>query len=156
KTLPREVFDHVDQLAAPRLVEYWEQDPCAPVPEYASAAASAVPAPAAMDTAAPRGGLGVQIEAQFTVGEYEVVLLSASAPPGLAKWLRLNKYTIPDGAEAALKPYVAQGMKFFVAKVDSTKVKFQKGQAMLSPLRFHYDSETFSLPVRLGLLNSSG
>src|SRR5688500_4192098 len=28
KTLPREVFDHIDQLAAPRLVEYWEQDPC--------------------------------------------------------------------------------------------------------------------------------
>jgi hypothetical protein len=27
---------------------------------------------------------------------------------------------------------------------------------MLSPLRFHYDSEKFELPVRLGLLNSSG
>src|SRR6188472_3874780 len=30
KTLPREIFTHVDQLAAPRLVEYWEQDPCPP------------------------------------------------------------------------------------------------------------------------------
>src|SRR6187200_2490553 len=28
KTLPPDVFDHIDQLAAPRLVEYWEQDPC--------------------------------------------------------------------------------------------------------------------------------
>src|SRR5215210_4265416 len=28
KTLPREVFAKVDQLDAPRLVEYWEQDPC--------------------------------------------------------------------------------------------------------------------------------
>ena len=27
---------------------------------------------------------------------------------------------------------------------------------MLSPLRFHYDAETFTLPVRLGLVNSSG
>jgi MYXO-CTERM domain-containing protein len=27
---------------------------------------------------------------------------------------------------------------------------------MLSPLRFHYDTDQFSLPVRLGLLNSSG
>jgi hypothetical protein len=27
---------------------------------------------------------------------------------------------------------------------------------MLSPLRFHYDSDTFALPVRLGLLNASG
>src|SRR3954464_11387007 len=25
KTLPREVFQHIDTLAAPRLVEYWEQ-----------------------------------------------------------------------------------------------------------------------------------
>ena len=30
KTLPREIFDRVDQLSAPRLVEYWEQDPCRP------------------------------------------------------------------------------------------------------------------------------
>jgi MYXO-CTERM domain-containing protein len=28
--------------------------------------------------------------------------------------------------------------------------------AELSPLRFHYDSETFNLPIRLGLVNSSG
>ena len=28
KTLPADVFDHVDSLSAPRLVEYWEQDPC--------------------------------------------------------------------------------------------------------------------------------
>jgi hypothetical protein len=34
KTLPHDVFDRVDQLSAPRLVEYWEQDPCyvEPVP----------------------------------------------------------------------------------------------------------------------------
>src|SRR5207302_5758421 len=46
--------------------------------------------------------------------------------------------------------------KFFVAKVNAKKVKFQNGQAVLSPLRFHYDSESFTLPVRLGLMNSSG
>src|SRR6478752_3513650 len=28
KTLPMDVFDHIDSLSAPRLVEYWEQDPC--------------------------------------------------------------------------------------------------------------------------------
>src|SRR6184192_3237774 len=28
KTLPPEVFKHVEQIGAPRLVEYWEQDPC--------------------------------------------------------------------------------------------------------------------------------
>jgi hypothetical protein len=47
-------------------------------------------------------------------------------------------------------------MKFFVAKVNASKVTFQNGQAMLSPLRFHYDSDTFALPIRLGLVNSAG
>src|SRR5450755_735830 len=28
KTLERGVFDRIDKLTAPRLVEYWEQDPC--------------------------------------------------------------------------------------------------------------------------------
>src|SRR6478609_1845326 len=28
KTLPKEVFGRIDTLSAPRLVEYWEQDPC--------------------------------------------------------------------------------------------------------------------------------
>jgi MYXO-CTERM domain-containing protein len=156
KTLPREVFDRVDQLAAPRLVEYWEQDPCAPEPKYEMEMPKGAARAAAPSAAGGGKDLGVKIEAQFTVGEYEVVILSASDSLGLDTWLRLNKYAIPDGAEAALKPYVAQGMKFFVAKVDTAKVKFEKGQAMLSPLRFHYDSESFSLPVRLGLLNSSG
>src|SRR5437868_9982267 len=29
KTLHPDVFRHIDELTAPRLVEYWEQDPCA-------------------------------------------------------------------------------------------------------------------------------
>src|SRR5262245_28326192 len=28
RTLSKEVFDHIDALGSPRLVEYWEQDPC--------------------------------------------------------------------------------------------------------------------------------
>ena len=35
-------------------------------------------------------------------------------------------------------------------------MKFDDGRAALSPLRFHYDSEEFTLPIRLGLANSSG
>ncbi|MEM9074925.1 MAG: DUF2330 domain-containing protein [Myxococcota bacterium] len=157
KVLEQEVFTRVDRLAAPRLVEYWEQDPCyvpPPVERMALPMASA-----AMAEEAPSEGgadLGVTIEAQFAVGEYEVVILSAQEAAGLDTWLRQNEYSIPDGAEPVLRPYVEAGMKFFVAKVDVSKVRFNDGRAELSPLRFHYDSEQFSLPVRLGLLNSSG
>jgi MYXO-CTERM domain-containing protein len=156
KTLKDEVFDRVDALAAPRLVEYWEQDPCAPQPEYETMRMAASAAPGAMRAEEGGGGLGVTIEAQFTVGEYQIVILSARDSTGLDTWLRQEKYQIPAGAEPLLRPYVQSGMKFFVAKVDVKKVKFQNGQAMLSPLRFHYDSPEFSLPVRLGMINSAG
>ncbi len=159
RTLPHDVFTHLEGLTAPRLVEYWEEDPCAtPVVE-------AVPAPSAM----PLGGmavqrsrgaredLGVRIEAQFTVGEYEVVVLSATQSTGLETWLRLNHYNIPQGAAQYLAPYVREQWKFFVAKVDIERAERRpSGGVRLSPLRFHYDAQDFRLPVRLGLMNATG
>ena len=156
KTLPADIFKKLDQLTAPRLVEYWEQDPCyQPPPMPPLAPMMSMPS---MAPASPAGGasLGVKIEAQFTVGEYEIVILSAENSMGLDTWLRQERYNIPKNAEPVLKPYVQAGMKFFVAKVDIKKVKKEGDRTMLSPLRFHYDSEKFELPVRLGLLNSSG
>jgi MYXO-CTERM domain-containing protein len=154
KTLPKEVFDRVDKLAAPRLVEYWEEDPCAPRPEYKDLP---LPAPSPGGDKPQSGApLGVTIEAQFEVAEYQVVILSAQDSTGLDTWLKQEKYNIPEGAAPILEPYVQSGMKFFVAKVDAKKVKFENGRAMLSPLRFHYDSPEFSLPVRLGLINAQG
>jgi MYXO-CTERM domain-containing protein len=160
KILPQTVFERVDRLAAPRLVEYWEKDPCA----------ARIESRRREDTkmedrmsGAPAGakGLGVKVEAEFEVGEYQIVVLSAQDSTGLETWLRQEKYNIPVGAEPVLRPYVEGGMKFFVAKVDIEKVKFEtkpdgSKRALLSPLRFHYDSDEFNLPVRLGLINAKG
>ena len=162
KTLPREVFDHVDRLTAPRLVEYWEQDPCyKPRMDMEDKSGGAVRHYSPAPMSAPVASAAVRIEAQFAVGEYDIVILSATDATALDGWLRQNKYKIPPGAEPYLRPYVEMGMKFFVAKVDPTKVKFEHigngpPQASLSPLRFHYDADTFQLPIRLGLINSSG
>ncbi len=157
KTLPREVFQKIDNLTAPRLVEYWEQDPCSTV-EAAPHGGGGLPRPMAAAAAGrpEEKSLGVKVEAQFTVGEYEIVILSAKEASGLETWLKQQKYAIPEGAAPYFKPYIQSGSKFFVAKVDAAKVKFDKGMAMLSPLRFHYDAETFQLPVRLGLMNAKG
>jgi len=157
KVLPDEVFDRVDKLAAPRLVEYWEQDPCQPWGEVYEMGGMALPSSPPTETSSESAArdLGVTIEAKFEVGEYQVVILSAKDSTGLDKWLKLEHYSIPAGAEPLLRPYVQSGSKFFVAKVDAKKVKFDaNGQAKLSPLRFHYDSPEFSLPVRLGLINA--
>jgi MYXO-CTERM domain-containing protein len=157
RTLPREIFDRVDQLGAPRLVEYWESDPCNPEVEAFGVGGLGLVGTGRGGGGTGEGTNGVKIEAQFKVGEYEVVVLSAKDSSGLYTWLRGHKYNIPEGAEEALRPYVVSGMKFFVAKVDPKKVQFDaEGRTMLSPLRFHYDSEQFNLPVRLGLINSAG
>jgi MYXO-CTERM domain-containing protein len=158
KTLPKEVFAKIDQMGAPRLVEYWEMDPCAPDYPMDMPKGTGVRFAAEGDTRQKNGkSLGVTVEAEFTVGEYQIVILSAKDSSGLDTWLRQEKYQIPAGAEPLLRPYVAAGSKFFVAKVDPKKVKFESdGRADLSPLRFHYDADDFSLPIRLGLANSSG
>jgi hypothetical protein len=157
KTLPRGAFEKLESLSAPRLVEYWEQDPCF-VPKYDDVdKKGAMPSTAAAADAPGAGGrgYGVKIEAQFTVGEYDIVILSAKDSDGLERWLGDNKYKIPKGSAEALAPYVKEQMKFFVAKVDATKVtRDETGAVVLSPLRFHYEETTFKLPVRLGLLNA--
>jgi hypothetical protein len=142
------VFERVDQLSAPRLVEYWERDPCY-VEEEGSCEGEGGEGLKEDET-------GVKVEAAFVVGEYEIVILSASDSTGVETWLQREKYAIPSGAEPLLRPYVESGSKFFVARVDASKVAFdEQGRTMLSPLRISYESPEFSLPVRLGLINAA-
>jgi hypothetical protein len=158
KTLPADVFDRVDSLSAPRLVEYWEQDPCQPRGEgtigYGAGGGGRIMMKKGKHSASE---LGVKIEAQFVAGEYQILILSARESSGLETWLRQEKYNIPKGAAGALAPYIRDKSKFFVAKVDITKVKRDpEGAVQLSPLRFAFDANELRLPVRLGLLNAGG
>ncbi|MEO7096304.1 MAG: DUF2330 domain-containing protein, partial [Polyangiales bacterium] len=160
KTLPHDLFQKLEELTAPRLVEYWEKDPCD------HPCANADPNVGCgwgmgMGYGSGYGSLGsskkptVTIEASFSVGEYDIVILGATESDGLEKWLHEHDYAIPQGASAALAPYVKEQQKFFVAKVDIKKVKLDaNGVAVLSPLRISYESTDFRLPVRLGLLNA--
>src|SRR6185295_17751623 len=65
KVVPKAVFDRLDSLGSPRLVEYWEQDPCpppAPPPRPYDPAPSRAPmnAPSA-DMGSSRGGYGGRV-----------------------------------------------------------------------------------------------
>ena len=62
--------------------------------------------------------LGVTVEAQYLVGEYDILILSATQSDGLETWLKENGYSAPEGASQVLGSYIRQGMKFFVAKVN--------------------------------------
>src|SRR5215470_884659 len=72
------LVDHLDAYSAPRLVEYFDENPCAPRREYALSMAAASPAAQGVRDAMSRAkSLGVTIEAQYTVGEYDILILSA-------------------------------------------------------------------------------
>jgi hypothetical protein len=99
--------------------------------------------------------LGVKIEASYTVGEYDILILSAKQSTGLETWLRENGYKIPAGASEVLASYLRQNMKFFVAKVNLTE-QAKLGFSYLRPLQVAYESPKFMLPIRLGTVNANG
>jgi hypothetical protein len=158
RTLPAGLFERIDRLSSPRLFELFEEDPCEAARE-AESAADAREGGTGTRAKGEEGSMGaprVKVEAGFSVDEYDVVILSATESTALEHWLLDNGYGIPPGAEPYLRPYVVGGSKFFVAKVNASRVKFRWGRALLSPLRFDYETPTFTLPTRLGLVNSNG
>ncbi len=151
----KKLFERIDAYSAPRLVEYFDEDPCAPRPLPAPMMTLKEAGPAGAMSDARARSLGVTIEAQYTVGEYDIVILSAKESDGLETWLRENGYHIPAGASSALRPYIRQHMKFFVAKVNLEE-QAKTGMMYLRPLQFAFDSEKFMLPIRLGMVNAKG
>ncbi|MEO0984618.1 MAG: DUF2330 domain-containing protein [Cyanobacteria bacterium J06639_14] len=152
------IIDRLDAFSAPRLVEYFDEDPCNyllyPLADADSSELRLLAAPtdgfASSETA-----LGVTIEEAFSVGEYDILILSAEESNGLETWLRQNDYQIPTGASEVLGAYIRQGMKFFVAKVNLEEFD-QSGYQRLRPLQIAYESPRFMLPIRLGMVNAQG
>jgi len=148
------MLDRLDNYSEPRLVEYTDPDPCAPPMQVMP---MAMPQFKAMtrnrSDMAP--DLGVKVEAQYSVEEYEIVILSAEQSDGLQTWLTGNGYKIPAGAGDVLASYIKQKMHFFVAKVDLDKMKLAD-RNFIRPLQVRYDSPKFMLPLRLGTVNADG
>jgi hypothetical protein len=148
-------IEHIDQFSSPRLVDYPDPNPCAtPVAEERAAWG----AMKSLDRAVglPAGvAQSVRVEAQYTVGEYDIVILSATESRGLMDWLHANGYRVPAKAERIVGAYLRQGLKFFVAKVnlgEQAKLASRK----LRPLQIAYESPRFMLPIRLGMVNANG
>ena len=151
----KRLFERIDAYSAPRLTEYYDEDPCLKRELKMSNAPAAAAALEADRKDKRDRSLGVTVEATYTVGEYDIVILSAKESNGLETWLRANGYRIPRGASQALRPYIRQQMKFFVARVNLQE-QARTGLAYLRPLQFAFESEKFMLPIRLGMVNASG
>lgn len=157
RVIEPELITALDAYSAPRLVEYFDEDPCNPRPRYptAMAAVRGSAENAGGGLAARAKALGVTIEEKFTAGEYDILILSAKESDGLETWLTENGYRLPKGSSKALGPYIKLKHKFFVAKVN-LKEKENSGFAKLRPLQFGFKDARFMLPLRLGMLNADG
>src|SRR5215470_16911518 len=79
KTPYRSLFDRIDAYSAPRLAEYFDADPCYPRRDYSflqGMAAGVMQKFRSMESERAQR-LGVAVEAQYTVGPYDIVILSA-------------------------------------------------------------------------------
>ena len=150
----KKIIDHLDAYTSPRLVEYYDGSPCQlhafdRMMRSNSAALSGIPAQARAEA------LGVTVQAQYTVGEYDIVILSAKEDQGLETWLKENGYRLPKGASEVLGSYIKQKMHFFVARVNLQE-QSKLGFSYLRPIQVAYESPKFMLPLRLGTLNADG
>ena len=153
------LFDKLDDYSAPRLVEYYDENPCytpgAFTYMWGAANAGAGAMQVDFTTVAIADSMGVTIEAKYTVGEYDILILSAKESGGLETWLNTNGYKMPVGAKEVLDPYIKTNMKFFVCKVNLGNYQ-ANGAVPLSPLQITYESPKFMLPIRLGMANANG
>lgn len=151
------IFSTLDAYSAPRLVEYYDENPCYQYKRYMEAKSVMVTEDEVATDNAPivLEKHKVTIEAQYQVGEYDILILSALESDGLKLWLIENGYSIPQKAEKVLDPYIKSNMKFFVVKVNLA-MKEKMGFDNLRPLQIEFNSEKFMLPLRLGMANSTG
>ena len=151
------IFDQLRAYTEPRLVSYTCEELYPPLPKAPAWQQSHSSCAVAYSAETGGGDFydpGANVEAEFIVGEYDVVVLSAQDSEGLLGWLDTNGYAVAPNQEALLQEYIDGGSYFFAAKVDPERLSDE--QSMLSPLQFSYASDVFSLPIRLGTANSPG
>ncbi len=159
RVVERRIFDVLNDYSAPRLVNYYDNNPCGydmrMYEDY-----NRIPGIAMSESLNEADvkmvmSVGVRIEAQYDIDEYKILILSAKESNGLQVWLEANGYKVPETARQVLEPYVRSNMKFFLVKVNLEKVK-NRNSEYLRPIQISFDHSKFMLPLRLGMANSNG
>lgn len=140
RVISPKLFQRLDDFTAPRLVEY-----------------DSFNNNSGLRDGGARSGFpreNVRVIESFTVGEYDIVILSATESNSLESWLRENQYKIPRGAAKYMQPYIDKKLFFFVVRVNleaQEKLGFQN----LRPLQFTVKNyPQIMLPFQLGKINS--
>lgn len=163
-TVDGSIFTKLDQYSAPRMASYYDRCPCYKPRKYkrkftfsrARTCASMHNTYGAGDREQTREeALGIEIKAKYSVGDYDIIILSAQRSNGLETYLNEEGYKIPDNAKEVLEPYVKSDMKFFLVRVNLEKANSNKSSD-LKPIKITFETNKFMLPIRLGMANADG
>ncbi len=144
RSLRPDAFERIERVSAPRLVEFWERDPCAPPPVVDPEA------PAVFDNASRPPAASAEV--RFAEVEHDVAIVPATSAAALAGWLRREGYHAPAGLDVAVAPYANVRHRFLVVRVPAARLRAEGPPA----IRFHYRAPELVLPLRLGEANASG
>ena len=151
KVPPGLVFQKLELLTSPRVVEYWEQDPCAATTAAAKTTGSMKVDPRLEVRATP---MQVAAEVTFEAGPYEVTFIEPKSGAELETWLMKNKYRAPVGARTVFEPYIRDKQKFLVARLAWDKLNKPGAMVALPLLRVIFPAKDLHLPLRLSLMNT--
>ena len=151
----KDLIDHLDAYSAPRLVEYFDENPCdRPIYELSRTLTDE-----GRRRASKRQDSGEEPR-RHDRGSIYGRRVRHPDPVGAAKQWAGNlaaRKRLPDprGRVRILTSYIKQNLKFFVAKVN-LKEQAKLGSRMLRPIQVAYESPNFMLPIRLGTANADG
>jgi MYXO-CTERM domain-containing protein len=165
KTLKRDFVERIDQITAPRFHEFWEMDPCDPAGQQQEWERDlSVHGGGFLGTDMDFGGdqpsafkpgkeMALTVDPEFKEGENVPSIISAADAADVEGWLKRKGYNAPEGANAAVAPYVKAGMNLLMMEVDTKKIELLGGDlAVVSPIRYSTDKPV-TITSTLGLLN---
>ncbi len=157
RTIEGSVFRNLDRRTSPRVRHVWPGCRRRRRPAMRAMTADGMGSGAAAPEPQMRiEELGIDIEDEWEVDEYDITLLGADESTGLLTFLRTRGLDLKENAVPVLRAYIETDHRFVLARVDASRARVLEGKMMLSPIQLEYDSEELRVPVRLGTLNSPG
>jgi hypothetical protein len=97
---------------------------------------------------------GVEVQAEWMLGDYTLVALSAEESGDLLQWLDQEGYAVSPALDEVLQDWIDDGQSFLAAKIRPD-APLDAAQT-LDPLQIRVRSTEVRLPLRAGTVHSKG
>ncbi|MFT5456778.1 MAG: hypothetical protein ACI9K2_003266 [Myxococcota bacterium] len=101
----------------------------------------------------PEADGAVTVEAAFSEGVYDFVVLDATDGVALRTWLAEQGFELPRDERGILDEYIEGGQQFLAARV---RLDAAVDGEWLQPIQLRYPGSSTVIPIRIGTLSASG